>query len=82
MYIPQEQGGPVIPLGTGFPFRRLLRLAGLWWRYPNPPPHELVKDEVKIIIRPTVARPVCLGLKHSSGVYDQIFITVRHLRVC
>jgi hypothetical protein len=26
-YIPQEQGGPVIPPGTGFPFRRLLRLA-------------------------------------------------------
>jgi hypothetical protein len=27
-YIPQEQGGPVIPPGTEFPFRRLLRLAG------------------------------------------------------
>jgi hypothetical protein len=24
--------------GTGFPFRRLLRLAGLGWRYSNPPP--------------------------------------------
>jgi hypothetical protein len=24
---PQEQGGPVIPPGTGFPFRRLLRLS-------------------------------------------------------
>jgi hypothetical protein len=29
IYIPQEQGGPVIPPSTGFPFRRLLRLAGL-----------------------------------------------------
>jgi hypothetical protein len=28
IYIPQEQGGPVIPPGTGFPLRRLLRLAG------------------------------------------------------
>jgi hypothetical protein len=27
IYIPQEQGGPVIPPGTGFPFCRLLRLA-------------------------------------------------------
>jgi hypothetical protein len=27
IYIPQEQGVPVIPLGTGFPFRLLLRLA-------------------------------------------------------
>jgi hypothetical protein len=37
IYIPQEEGGPVIPPGTGFPFRRLLLLAGLWWRYLNPP---------------------------------------------
>jgi hypothetical protein len=27
IYISQEQGGPIIPPGTGFPFRRLLRLA-------------------------------------------------------
>jgi hypothetical protein len=37
--IPQDQGGPVIPPGTGFPFRRLLRLAGLRWRYSTLPPH-------------------------------------------
>jgi hypothetical protein len=37
-YIPQEQGGPVIPPRTGFPFLRLLLLAGLRWRYPTPPP--------------------------------------------
>jgi hypothetical protein len=35
IYIPQEQGGPVIPPGTGFHFRRLLRLSGLRWRYWN-----------------------------------------------
>jgi hypothetical protein len=39
IYIPQEQGGPVIPPGTGFPFRRLLRLAGLRWRCSILPPH-------------------------------------------
>jgi hypothetical protein len=38
IYIPQEQGGPVITLGTWFPFRRLLRLTGLRWRYLGPPP--------------------------------------------
>jgi hypothetical protein len=27
IYIPQEQGGPLIPPGIGFPFCRLLRLA-------------------------------------------------------
>jgi hypothetical protein len=31
IYIPQEQGGPVIPPDTGFPFCRLLRLTGLRW---------------------------------------------------
>jgi hypothetical protein len=38
IYMPQEQGGPVIKPGTGFPLCRLLRLAGLHWRYSNPPP--------------------------------------------
>jgi hypothetical protein len=38
IYIPQEQGDPVIPPGTRFLFRRLLRLAVLRWRYPTPPP--------------------------------------------
>jgi hypothetical protein len=41
--IPQEQGSPVIPAGTGFPFRRLLRLAGLRCKYlAPPPPHEIL----------------------------------------
>jgi hypothetical protein len=29
-----------------------------------------------------VSRPVCLGIKHQSGAYDQIFVTVTQLRVC
>jgi hypothetical protein len=39
IYILQEQGGPVIPPGIGFPFCRLLRLAEQRWRYSNPLPH-------------------------------------------
>jgi hypothetical protein len=48
-YILQKQGGPVIPPGTGFPFRRLLLLAGLRWRYSNPPSPILANSTIDIL---------------------------------
>jgi hypothetical protein len=41
---PQEQGGPVTPPETGFPFRRLLRFAGTRQKYLKSPPH--VRDVI------------------------------------
>jgi hypothetical protein len=36
---------------------------------------------LSLMLRPTARQPVCLGIKHPSGAYDQIFITVRPLRL-
>jgi hypothetical protein len=38
-YISGRNRGPSYTPSHGFPFRRLLRLAGLRWRYSSPPPH-------------------------------------------
>jgi hypothetical protein len=41
----------------------------------------LASLSLSLILRPTVSQPFCLGIKHPSGAYDQVFITVRQLRV-
>jgi hypothetical protein len=38
VFMSPPKSSPVIPPDTGLPFRRLLRLARLWWRDSNTPP--------------------------------------------
>jgi hypothetical protein len=53
IYIPQKQGVPVIPPGTGFHFRRLLLFAGLRWMDSNPPPpHGVVPLDCLVSLQP------------------------------
>jgi hypothetical protein len=42
----------------------------------------LLSLNLSLMLRPTVSRPVCLGIKPPSEACDQILITVRQLRVC
>jgi hypothetical protein len=46
----------------------------------------VVEVEVEVNLRPTVSRPVCLGVRRPSGTRDQFLfpleISFRQLRVC
>jgi hypothetical protein len=60
-----------------FPFRRLLCLAGLRWRYSIPPPHGI---SVKFTLRLAVYRQsVRLGVKLLE-THDQTFFPTELLR--
>jgi hypothetical protein len=50
IYSPQEQGRPVILPGTRFPFRHLLLLAGLRWRYLNLPPRGSQSPQPELLL--------------------------------
>jgi hypothetical protein len=71
IYLPQEEGGSVVPPGTGFPFRRLLRLAGLMNLIWTPRQSHIATDGQ------SVSKSWC---RAPSGAHDQIFITVWLLR--
>jgi hypothetical protein len=40
-----------------------------------------MKDKFGVMLRPTISRSVCLGIRRPPGAQDHIFITVRQLQV-
>jgi hypothetical protein len=70
---------------SGLEVRRrcqLVRLAELSLGKGNALRSESLLSKVKVMLPPTVSRPVCLVIKHASGSEDQIFITVTQLQAC
>jgi hypothetical protein len=64
------QGGPVIPPGSWFPFRHLLRFAGLRWRYSEPP------QELEVQFH--AFTPLTLAYIEVSGrLHDPVTLTQR-----
>jgi hypothetical protein len=93
IYIPQEQGDPVIALGTAFPFRRLLRYARLRWRFSNPPPQGVlslstVSHPLKRVFRRLSTEWLCPSLvtfQHGTQKITRIHCyspTVPLLKLC
>jgi hypothetical protein len=87
IYIPQEQGGPVIPPGTVFSFVTSYNSQGysgdiltrLHTGSTIASVCVLLIVRVKVILRPTV-RP---GVRHPSGTGNQFFpFSLRLFRVC
>jgi hypothetical protein len=77
---PRNKEGPVIPPGIGFPFRRLLLLAGVRRRYSNQPLRgnslKNVKIKVKVTLRLAVYRQsIRLGIKPLETHDQRFFLT-------
>jgi hypothetical protein len=70
----------------GFPFRRLLRLAGLRWRYSNPPPNGTICCTVGRVLRSLLSNSctsqyACTFTWYSRG-FAKMSFAVQGLRQC
>jgi hypothetical protein len=79
IYIPQEQGGQVITPGTGSPFRHLLQLAGLRWRYSVLPPHG--QYSLNTVLNVYIKHRILPRREHLSVTPKRIMFSPRHPRV-
>jgi hypothetical protein len=86
---PQHPLSPFQPVVSSpdVPWQRLLtvkilQLHELRFDLHSLPYRNVWQLSLSLMLRPTVSRPVCLGIKHPYEAYDQIFITVRLLLVC
>jgi hypothetical protein len=52
------------------------------WKIANGAENPILNSllQVQVILRPTVSRPVCLGVGPTSVAYDQMFMTVGNLQ--
>jgi hypothetical protein len=80
IYMPQEEGGPVIPPGTGFPFRSLVRISGLGWRYSNPLPRGIYKAAELLYDWRFAANQFILAT-NPLRLTTSIFFSTEHLRL-
>jgi hypothetical protein len=76
IYIPQEQGGPAIPPGTGFPFHRLLRHAGLRCRYFDPSPGSTSCNIQSVPHKKHITTPNTLRLRYKAQPVNAVRETV------
>jgi hypothetical protein len=83
VFIPQEQSGPVIPPSTGLPFCRLLRLAGLLWRYSKPPPYEELTENSSWLSLYSLGTDLIENTaSNNSSVVAWLFVTAEKCSQC
>jgi hypothetical protein len=88
IYIPQEQGGPVIPPGTGFLLRRLLRLTGLRDILILPQAGGLgpliyipqIESKAKVTLRPTVSHSVSTEVEVEVTLWLTVSVSMSWCR--